>query len=81
MKDGYTGGIKDFSVHHTVDNGLLISGGGHALIDQNDIGTELLLSKDGLGSMALDFSEFRKYYDNTGGTGRLFVDGAIMPRT
>lgn len=73
MKEGYTGGIKEFSLHHALANGLVVSSEGHALIDQNDIATELLIKKDQMGFIELNFTEFRKYYDDTGGSHRRFA--------
>ncbi len=68
MPAGYLGGVKDFSGHVTLSNGVEVSGDGHAIIDANDIGTELAIKKDGVGFFNLDYAAFRKYYDNTGGT-------------
>ena len=73
MKDGYTGGIKEFSAHHTFPDGTVFATEGHALIDQNDLGTEISLKKNGLGFFDLDYSEFRKYYDGSGGVHRRFA--------
>jgi hypothetical protein len=72
MKEGYVGGISDFSAHHTFANGTALSAEGHALIDQNDLGSELALEKEGLGFVELNFSEFRKYFDGNGGVYHLF---------
>ena len=73
MKDGYTGGIEDFSGHYEFPDGTVFSTEGHALIDQNDLGTELSLKKEGLGFVDLDYSEFRKYFEGTGGVHRRFA--------
>jgi hypothetical protein len=73
MKDGYTGGIKEFTARYDLSDGTAVAAAGHALIDQNDLGAELSLHKDGLGFVELDFSEFRKYYDGTGGVYHRFI--------
>lgn len=73
MKEGFVGGIREFSAKYSLPNGVEFAGEGHALIDQNDLGSKFLLKKEGLGSVQLDFSEFRKYYDNTGGTFHRFT--------
>jgi hypothetical protein len=73
MKDTYVGGIKDFSARYDFKDGTAFSAEGHALIDQNDLGAELSLEKAGAGFIDLDFSEFRKYYDGTGGVHRRFT--------
>lgn len=72
MKDGYVGGIKDASMHYESPGGTVFSAEGHALIDENDLGGELSLEREGLGFFQLEYDEFRKYYDNTGGSHRLF---------
>ena len=72
MNDNYAGGIQDFSARHTFRDGTAFSAEGHALIDANDLGTELSVKKDGLGFADLDFSEFRKYFEGTGGAYRRF---------
>lgn len=72
MKDGYVGGLEDFSAHFTMPDGTTVSSEAHALIDQNDLGASLSIKKDRLGFVDLDFAEFRKYYDGTGGVHRRF---------
>ncbi len=64
---GYDGGIKDLSVEHTFPDGTVFSTESHALIGNNDFSADFSLKKDGLGFFNLDYSEFRKYYDPTGG--------------
>src|SRR3989338_4633343 len=72
MKDRYTGGLSNFSAHHAFDNGVAFEAMGHALIDQNDLRTDLGLKKDDLGYIDLTFREFRKYFDGNGGVYHLF---------
>jgi len=71
-KEGYIGGLSAFSGHHAFANGVIVDATGHALIDQNDLGAGLALNKEDLGVLTLDFSEFRKYFDNNGGVYHLF---------
>ena len=68
MKETYVGGVKDASAQLTLSNGVAISAQGHALIDQHDVGADVSVKKDGLGVVNVDYDEFRKYYDKTGGT-------------
>ena len=72
MKDRYTGGLKEFTTTYTLPDGTRFSSEAHALIDQNDLGAELSLKKEGVGFVGLDYSEFRKYFDNNGGVHRRF---------
>ena len=68
VKENYIGGLKDFSLEYAFPDGTELSAESHALIDQNDLGAEFSLKKDNLGFFKFDYSEFRKYYDKTGGT-------------
>ncbi len=72
MKDGFTGGIRDLSASRVFTNGVVLEAGGHALVDQNDLAAAFSLEKEGLGFARADFSEFRKYYDGTGGLYHFF---------
>lgn len=72
MKDGAVGGIREAVWSRRLGNGASVQARGHALIDQNDLGARVDLRKEGLGFASLDFSEFRKYYDGTGGVHRRF---------
>ncbi|MDO8730167.1 MAG: hypothetical protein Q7J69_03145, partial [Candidatus Omnitrophota bacterium] len=72
MKDGFTGGVRDLSASKVFTNGAVLEAGGHALVDQNDLGAAFSLKKEGMGFARADFSEFRKYYDGTGGTHHFF---------
>lgn len=67
MPQGYTGGVEEFLLHHTLPDGTVLSVDSHALIDQNDLGADILLKKEALGFFKFDYSEFRKYFDPTGG--------------
>ncbi len=70
--EGYSGGVEEFSGKYTFPDGSVFETEGHALIDQNDIGTELSLTKDAVGFVNLDYQEFRKYFDGNGGVHRRF---------
>ncbi len=73
MKDGFMGGINQLSANHLFANGVTLQAQGHALVDQNDLGSSLSLTKEGLGFFKADYSEFRKYYDGTGGMYHYFT--------
>ena len=72
MKEGYVGGLKNLSLKYGFPDGTELSAESHALIDQNDLGADFSLKKDRLGFFKLDYDEFRKYYDKTGGVYRPF---------
>lgn len=81
VKEDYFGGIREFSMSRTLDTGVSVVTEGHALIDQNDLESSLLISKEGLGFLKVHFSEFRKYYDGTGGTFYRFTGSLGTPET
>lgn len=67
MNDGYTSGIANYSSTYEFADGTHFTMDGHALPQQNDLGTSLLLRNEDLGFVNLDFKEFRKYYSNKAG--------------
>ena len=73
MKDGYAGGIEEFSAQATLPDGTWISTDGHALIDDNNLGAAFVIKKDALGFLKFDYDEFRKYFEGTGGVHRRFT--------
>ncbi len=67
VADHYTGGINDFSTQYTLPKDIEVSMDGHALVDENDLGGNFEIRKKDFGFVALDYSEFRKYYSGLGG--------------
>ncbi|MBI2870651.1 MAG: hypothetical protein HYY14_02945 [Candidatus Omnitrophica bacterium] len=67
MRDRYVFGVEDFEFNYGLADGTQLSSEAHALIDQNDLGGEITLKKEGLGFLTFDYNEFSKYFDNTGG--------------
>ena len=72
MTDGYAGGLKDLSVKHAFADGTTLETESHAIAGEDDFGSELSLKKPTLGFFNFDYSEFRKYYDKTGGVYQQF---------
>ena len=69
MREGYVGGVKQFSMNYENDKeGIASEGEGHAIVDENDIDGVITVKKKDLGFVKVDYSSFRKYYDRTGGT-------------
>lgn len=67
VNDGYTGGLNDFEGKYKLPKGVEIDMAGHALIDENDLGGEFEVKKEGLGFVKFDYSEYRKYFSGLGG--------------
>lgn len=63
----WDGGIKEMSLHQELGEDTSLSMEGHALVNQNDFGAELSLKREDVYHILLEYTEFRKYYDTTGG--------------
>lgn len=66
-REGYVGGIKDFSLEEKLPEDITVSMEGHALIDENDMEGKIHIEKENFGFVHIEYEEFRKYYDGTGG--------------
>lgn len=64
---GYSAGVKELIIKRLFDDDTTISFTGHALPDENDTGAAILLEREGVGIADIQYSNFRKYYDNSGG--------------
>ena len=69
MQEGYTGGIKNFEAKSPkIKDGITIETEGHALIDQHDYEARVTVEKEELWELFFYYQEFRKYFDDSGGT-------------
>ncbi len=66
-RDGYVGGIENFSLDEKLPDEISVFVEGHALIDENDMAGKIHVQKEKFGFVHFDYQEFRKYYDGTGG--------------
>ena len=65
---GYSGGLKDFSLHYKSGDDIEIDADGHALSGNHDFQGDYSIAKKDEGYLKFDFKQFRKYYDIHGGT-------------
>ena len=72
MTDGYSGGLKDLSVKHEFPDGTRFESESHAIAGQDDFGNETVIKNPKLGFVTFDYSEFRKFYDKSGGVYQQF---------
>ncbi len=72
MKEGYVGGVKEFSLTEKLPYEISLETEGYAIIDENDLSGFISLKREKVGFLILDYQEFRKYYDGTGGVYRRF---------
>ncbi len=73
IKDNFAGGLEDSSIEYPLPDSTSLSMSGHALIDEGDLAGKFSLKKEKLGYLDIDYSQFRKYYDNVGGVYRRFT--------
>ena len=73
MREGAGGGIEHFDSRMMLPGNIELTSEGHALWHDHDLATSIGLRKEDLGFLHLDFSEFRKYYDDNGATYQQFA--------
>jgi hypothetical protein len=64
---GYSGGVKDLSIHYTSGDDVTIDASGSGIIGNGDYKGAYSITKKDVGYMNFDFDQFRKYYDTFGG--------------
>lgn len=62
-----SGGIENLTVSKQINKEDSLDFEGKAIAGNNDYNANLVLAREGLGSLTVAFKEFRKYYDPTGG--------------
>ena len=76
-----SGGINKMSFFKNLNKQDSLEFEGRAIAGNNDFATGLNFSREGLGSLIIDFKEFRKYYDGTGGFYSHLIPTAKSPLT
>ena len=66
-EDGWNGGIEDFRLKQTFGKDTVLEIGGHAIYNEEDYALRLELAKPELGFIRGGVSQYRKYFDGTGG--------------
>ncbi|MBF0489034.1 MAG: hypothetical protein HQL15_00265 [Candidatus Omnitrophica bacterium] len=66
-KDGGDAGISDITFLKQINKDISIEAEGSAFLKTNNNTGHLLLKKDDLAFLQIDYNAFRKYYDGTGG--------------
>lgn len=67
MKEHFTGGIEDFTFDQRVGKNVTVHADGHLLFEEQDYKMQLEIVKPEAWFFRTDFSQYRKYYDSTGG--------------
>lgn len=72
MQDGWTGGIEDFLLKQTFGKDTVLGIAGHAIYNEEDYALRLELAKPELGFVRGGVSQYRKFFDGTGGSYKPF---------
>jgi len=73
-----SGGIDSMAVFKQLNKQDSLEFEGRAIAGNNDYNADLNLSREGLGSLRIAFTEFRKFYDGTGGF-YPFISSPLLP--
>ncbi len=67
MREGWGGGASDFSLRYDLDPRTHVSIDGRAVTGPDDYQFDARIRRDDLGWVRFGYSEFSRYYDDTGG--------------
>lgn len=73
MREGFGGGLEEFSLREQISSGTTFTTDGHFLFPEEDFRVKLSLQKNDLGFVRAGFESWRKYFDDTGGFYRPFA--------
>ncbi len=67
IKNGWVGGVDEATLHQSLGKDAYLDFQGRGIYDQHDYKLQLEIVKPDLGFVRAGFTEWRKYYDDTGG--------------
>ncbi len=73
IRDGWAAGVKDFFLERSLKEEWTLRMEGHGIVPDEDYEILIRLNKEDLGFFQAQFTEFRKYFDDTGGFFRPFA--------
>lgn len=76
-QDGLKGGIEKFSLKSSLNDQISLQGHGHAHIADKDYAAELELRSENTASFRAGFSQYSKYFDDSGGFYKPFADSSF----
>ncbi len=65
--DGWAGGVENFEARYGLGEATEVDVRGHALFGEQDYGFRIDLEREAFGWIRAGYSEYRKYFDDTGG--------------
>lgn len=67
VREGWAGGLERFSLEKKTRGDWLLEMGGRVIVPEEDYEFHLELGKEDVGFLRTRYSEYRKYFDDTGG--------------
>ncbi|MBF0618820.1 MAG: hypothetical protein HQL19_01500 [Candidatus Omnitrophica bacterium] len=77
IKDGSQSGIGDSALNAKFGKDTIVSFEGSGMFKDSDYSGQMLVIKDGVGYIKMNYGQFRKYYDNKGGYFPSFTSASL----
>jgi hypothetical protein len=72
IKDGWAGGIDEATYEYKIDKDWVLNFGARAIINEHDYKLRLEITNPNVGFVRAGYTEYRKYFDDSGGFFSLF---------
>lgn len=76
-EEGVKGGVESFTLRRELGGGATIEANGRAIVPEEDYRLDLLVNKQDVGYVRAGYSEYRKYFDDTGGFFNAFSENSF----
>lgn len=77
VQEGVNAGLENFSLRRELGNDTTIEAQGRAIVPEEDYLLGLLIEKRDVGYIRAGYSEYRKYFDDTGGFFQSFSESSF----
>jgi len=77
LGNGFSGGIENATLHRELTKDTTLDATGRVYFDQHDYKLELAITKTDVGYIRTGFTQYRKFFDNTGGFYRGFAPASF----
>ncbi len=77
VQEGLQGGVDHFSLHRSLPNDTTIEAEGRAIVPEEDYRLDLRIDRKDFGYVRAGYSEYRKYFDDTGNFFRSFDNSSF----
>jgi hypothetical protein len=77
MQEGLQGGVDNFSLHRSLPNDTTVEAQGRAIVPEEDYRLDLRIDRKDFGYVRAGYSEYRKYFDDTGNFFRSFDNSSF----